>query len=144
MPVHLETGVLRDRFRGTLLGIAVGEALGAPADFLTTDQIVERYGLITEMLGGGCHDLQPGQTTDATDMMLCLAESLATIGGFDAEDVMDRYLAWFDSVPLDMSLAARPRDPRRPDRRHRQPHALRAGRSALPRRRRDAPCRLAA
>lgn len=107
MPVHLETGELRDRFRGTLLGIAVGEALGAPADFLTPDQIVERYGLITEMLGGGCHDLQPGQTTDATDMMLCLAESLATIGGFDAEDVMDRYLAWFESVPLDMSLAAR-------------------------------------
>jgi ADP-ribosyl-[dinitrogen reductase] hydrolase len=107
MPVHLETGVLRDRFRGTLLGIAVGEALGAPADFLTPDQIVERYGLITEMLGGGCHDLQPGQTTDATDMMLCLAESLAAIGGFDAEDVMDRYLAWFESVPLDMSLAAR-------------------------------------
>lgn len=107
MPVHLETGVLHDRFRGTLLGIAVGEALGAPADFLTPDQIVERYGLITEMLGGGCHDLQPGQTTDATDMMLCLAESLAAIGGFDAEDVMDRYLAWFDSVPLDMSLAAR-------------------------------------
>jgi len=107
MPVHLEIEVLRDRFRGTLLGIAVGEALGAPADFLTPGQIAERYGLITEMLGGGCHDLQPGQTTDATEMMLCLAESLAAIGGFDAEDVMDRYLAWFDSVPLDMSLAAR-------------------------------------
>ena len=107
MPADLDTEVLRDRFRGTLLGVAVGEALGAPADFLTPDQIVERYGLITEMLGGGCHDLQLGQTTDATDMMLCLAESLAAIGGFDAEDVMDRYLAWFESVPLDMSLAAR-------------------------------------
>jgi ADP-ribosyl-[dinitrogen reductase] hydrolase len=107
MPTRLERGVLRDRFRGTLLGLAVGEALGAPADFLTPGQIVERYGLITEMLGGGCHDLRPGQTTDATDMMLRLAESLADIGGFDAEDVMDRYLAWFDGIPLDMSLAAR-------------------------------------
>lgn len=107
MPIPLEPGVLRSRFRGTLLGIAVGEALGAPADFLTTGQIVERYGLITEMVGGGCHDLAPGETTDATDMMLCLAESLADIGGFDAQDVMDRYLAWFVGVPLDMSLAVR-------------------------------------
>lgn len=107
MPVTLETDVLRDRFRGTLLGIAVGEALGAPADFLTADQIVERYGIISDMIGGGCHDLQPGQTTDATDMMLCLAESLAEVGAFDAEDIMDRYLAWFDSVPVDMSLAVR-------------------------------------
>ncbi|HET6496553.1 MAG TPA: ADP-ribosylglycohydrolase family protein [Thermoleophilia bacterium] len=107
MPADLEVEVLRDRIRGSLLGVAVGDALGAPADFLTPDQIVERYGLITEMLGGGCHDLQPGQTTDATEMMLCLAESLAAIGGFDAEDVMDRYLAWFESVPLDMSLAVR-------------------------------------
>lgn len=107
MPASLNTSVLHDRFRGTLLGIAVGEALGAPADFLTADQIVERYGMITEMIGGGCHGLEPGETTDATDMMLCLAESLADIGGFDAEDVMDRYLAWFDSVPLDMSLAVR-------------------------------------
>lgn len=107
MPAALETGVLRDRFRGTLLGTAVGEALGAPADFLTRDQIVDRYGVITDMLGGGCHNLKPGQTTDATDMMLCLAESLADMGAYDAHDVMDRYLAWFDSVPVDMSLAVR-------------------------------------
>ncbi len=107
MPAALETGALGDRLRGALLGIAVGEALGAPADYLTADQIVERYGIITDMVGGGCHGLEPGETTDATAMMLCLAESLADVGGFDAEDVMDRYLAWFDSVPLDMSLAVR-------------------------------------
>ncbi len=107
MPAGLTSDALRDRFRGTLLGVAVGEALGAPADFLTVDQIIERYGVITEMLGGGCHSLEVGETTDATDMMLCLAESLAIIGGFDAEDVMDRYLAWFESVPQDMSLAVR-------------------------------------
>ena len=107
MGVSAAMGPLRDRFRGTLLGIAVGEALGGPADFLTPAQIAERYGLITEMVGGGCLDLAPGETTDATDMMLCLAESLADAGGFDAEDVMDRYLVWFESVPRDMSLAVR-------------------------------------
>ena len=81
----------RDRFRGALLGLAVGEAMGAPVEFLTADQIMERYGLVTQMIGGGVYDLAPGQTIDATDMTLCLAESLADVGGFDPEDVMERY-----------------------------------------------------
>lgn len=107
MPMLLDAAGRKGRFRGTLLGLAVGEALGAPADFLTADQIVQRFGVISDMLGGGCNDLQPGETSDATEMMLCLAESLAETGGFDAEDVMDRYLAWFVSVPHDMSLSVR-------------------------------------
>ena len=107
MPLRLETSVLRDRFRGALLGLAVGEALGAPADFLTAAQIEERFGVITEMLGGGCHEVQLGEATDATDMMLCMAESLADTGGFDPEDVMERYLAWFESGPRDVSLTVR-------------------------------------
>ncbi len=98
---------LRDRFRGTLLGLAVGEALGAPAEFLTPDQIVEKYGYITEMIGGGCHEVAAGEATDAVGMMLCLAESLADTGGFDPEDVMRRYLAWFETSPVDVSLTVR-------------------------------------
>ena len=35
---------LRDRFRGCLLGGAVGDALGAPVEFLRLDEIVARYG----------------------------------------------------------------------------------------------------
>ena len=66
MTGHDETLITRDRFRGALLGLAVGEALGAPADFITAAQIEERHGVITEMLGGGCHDVAPGETTDAT------------------------------------------------------------------------------
>ena len=45
--------LLRDRFRGALLGLAAGEALGAPAEFLTAEQVVEKYGVVTEMSGGG-------------------------------------------------------------------------------------------
>ncbi len=102
-----DAGLVRDRFRGALLGHATGDALGAPADFLTAEQIEERYGVITEMLGGGWHELQPGQATDATEMMLCLAESLAQTGDFDPEDTIARYLAWFESAPRDVSLTVR-------------------------------------
>ena len=100
-------GVLRDCFRGALLGLAVGDALGAPAEFLTAVQVVEKYGVITEMIGGGAYDVAPGEATDATEMMLCLAGSLADTGGFDPEDIMARYNAWLESRPRHVSLTVR-------------------------------------
>jgi ADP-ribosyl-[dinitrogen reductase] hydrolase len=100
-------GPARDRFRGSLLGLAVGDALGAPAEFLTAEQVAERWGILVEMVGGGCHDCKPGEVTDDTEMMLCLAESLASLGDFDAEDVMRRYAAWFDTDPVDVGITVR-------------------------------------
>jgi ADP-ribosyl-[dinitrogen reductase] hydrolase len=97
----------RERFRGALLGLAAGEALGAPAEFLTPEQILDRFGVLTEMVGGGVYDLEPGESVDATEMMLCLAESLADVGGFDPEDVIDRYRRWFESNPRHVSLTVR-------------------------------------
>jgi len=97
----------RARFRGTLLGLAAGEALGAPAEFLTPEQVLERFGVLTEMVGGGVYEVAPGETVDATEMTLCLAESLADMGGFDPADVIERYRAWFESHPRHVSLTVR-------------------------------------
>lgn len=97
----------RERYRGCLLGLAVGDALGAPAEFLSAEQIAERWGVLTEMVGGGCHNVAPGESTDATDMMLCLAESLAERSRFDPDDVARRYLDWFAAGPKDVSLTVR-------------------------------------
>lgn len=98
---------LRDRFRGALLGLAVGEALGAPAEFLTADQVVEKHGVITEMIGGGIYDVAPGETIDATQMMLCVAESLADHGEFHPEDVIARLGGWLEGQPRHVSLTVR-------------------------------------
>ena len=102
-----EAAVLRDRFRGALLGLAAGDALGAPAEFLTADQVVEKYGVITGMIGGGVYDVAPGEVTDATEMMLCLAESLAEHGAFEPEDIMARLGAWLETQPRHVSLTVR-------------------------------------
>jgi ADP-ribosyl-[dinitrogen reductase] hydrolase len=102
-----DPAVVRDRFRGTLLGLAAGEALGTPAEFLTAEQVVEKYGVIAEMIGGGVYDIAPGEVTDATEMMLCLAHSLADNGGFEPEDIMERYAAWLQSQPTHVSLTVR-------------------------------------
>ncbi len=102
-----DAAVLRDRFRGTLLGLAAGEALGAPAEFLTAEQVVENYGVISEMIGGGVYDVAPGEITDATEMMLCLASSLTDNAGFEPEDIMTRYAEWLESQPRHVSLTVR-------------------------------------
>jgi ADP-ribosyl-[dinitrogen reductase] hydrolase len=49
---------------------------------------------ITDMVGGGPFHLQPGQWTDDTSMMLCLAESLLECGAFDPVNQLVRYVRW--------------------------------------------------
>ena len=80
-----------DRFRGCLLGLATGDALGAPLEFKRPGT----FQPIDDMVGGGCHNLKPGQWTDDTSMALCLATSLVECGGFDARDQMERYVRWW-------------------------------------------------
>jgi len=81
-----------DRFRGCLLGLATGDALGTTLEFQPRDS----YGPHTEMIGGGPFDLMPGEWTDDTSMALCLATSLLSQGRFDAQDQMNRYCDWVD------------------------------------------------
>ncbi len=66
---------VRSRFGGCLLGGAVGDALGAPVEFLDLDEIVSAYG------EAGIRDYAPaygklGAITDDTQMTLFTAEAL--------------------------------------------------------------------
>jgi len=78
------------RFRGCLLGLAVGDAIGTTVEFKPRGN----FEPVTDMVGGGPFGLEPGQWTDDTSMALCLAESLIERQGFDARDQMERYIRW--------------------------------------------------
>lgn len=80
----------RDRARGCLLGLAVGDALGATLEGTARDTMPYH----TEMLGGGPFRLAPGQWTDDTSLALALADSLLACGGLDPRDLMERFCAW--------------------------------------------------
>nr|WP_298136541.1 ADP-ribosylglycohydrolase family protein [uncultured Pseudomonas sp.] len=82
---------LSDRYAGTLLGLACGDAVGTAVEFCPRDTFTP----LVDMVGGGPFKLAPGQWTDDTSMALCLAESLLTKNGFDAKDQMGRYLNWW-------------------------------------------------
>ncbi len=80
----------RDRFRGCLLGLAAGDALGTTLEFKMPGNFIP----IDDMVGGGPFKLDPGQWTDDTSMALCLATSLINREGFDPIDQMRRYVRW--------------------------------------------------
>ena len=74
---------LLSRCKAVLLGVAVGDALGAPVEFMTPGEIAAKYGRLDEMVGGGWLRLKPGQVTDDTEMTLCLARGIVNSGGWD-------------------------------------------------------------
>lgn len=89
---------LRARFEGCLLGLAVGDALGWPTEFLSVAEIRARYG------PAGVTDLVPterhpaGTYTDDTQMSIAVAEALLEAGGGPLDKLMEvmaaRFVAW--------------------------------------------------
>lgn len=91
-----------ERARGTLLGLACGDALGRPVEFQSADEIREAHGEVREMLADGTHGQPAGTVSDDTDLALCLARSLVECGEFDGADVADRFVEWYESDPFDV------------------------------------------
>ncbi len=87
-----EAPALPSRFRGALLGLAAGDALGTTVEFSPPGS----FEPLTTIVGGGPFGLEPGQWTDDTSMALCLAESIVERQGFDAHDQMERYVRWWN------------------------------------------------
>jgi ADP-ribosylglycohydrolase len=81
----------RIRFRGAMLGAAVGDALGVTNEMLDRSQTIH----LTHLVGGGICDIAPGVWTDDTAMLLCVSESLISKYGFDAHDQMERFVRWW-------------------------------------------------
>ncbi|MBI4259190.1 MAG: ADP-ribosylglycohydrolase family protein [Actinobacteria bacterium] len=94
---------VRDRVTGSLLGLALGDALGAPFEFLRGHEIPSPLPALELPWSGGA----AGTTTDDTAMARSLARSLAARGGFDPDDLMARHLAWFATGPPDVGSLTR-------------------------------------
>ena len=81
---------LRQRFLGTLVGLATGDALAAP----TQGEVAGSFARVTDLVGGGKLALPRGAWSDDTAMALCLAESLLECSGSDTRDQLERYARW--------------------------------------------------
>lgn len=84
---------------GTLLGLAVGDAVGMPASFMTPAEVRRVYGQITGPVSPAPNtrahsELRPGQITDDTMQTLLLAEVLLERGEVDAHAFAAKLVAW--------------------------------------------------
>ena len=81
---------IHDRAVGAFIGLAIGDALGAPVEFCRRDT----FEPVTDMRAGGYFKLPVGAWTDDTAMALCLAESLIEHPPLDLKDLLNRFCLW--------------------------------------------------
>ena len=81
----------KNRAIGCMVGLVVGDALGASIEFMRRDT----YEPVTGMRGGGPYNLNPGEFTDDTSMALALADTIIATGTVDKVDLMERFRNWF-------------------------------------------------
>ena len=94
-----------DKVRGALYGVAIGDALGGPLEFMNAEQIKQKYGgRVTEMVGGGWLNLTPGETTDDTAMTLAVCEGIMENSSAPIEPIGRRFIEWVDTAPKDIGM----------------------------------------
>jgi ADP-ribosylglycohydrolase len=81
---------LRERFVGSLLGLAVGDALSAASLYRRPGGFVP----IVQVSGGGVFELPRGHWTDDTALALCAAHSLLDCSGLQLTDLLQRMRRW--------------------------------------------------
>src|SRR4051812_34856076 len=86
-----------ERSRGALMGLAVGDALGATHEGrrLSAPMFPELCGgVYSDIVGGGPFKVRPGQVTDDTQMATCLVTGLRNLKRYDLFETAKEYARW--------------------------------------------------
>ncbi len=83
---------LTGAIKSALFGVAVGDALGVPAEFKPREFL--RGNPVTDMTGHGTHHQPPGTFSDDSSLTFCLAEALT--GEFDLHTIGRNFVRWRD------------------------------------------------
>ena len=83
--------MIKDKAIGMFMGLFVGDALGAPLEFLRPHEI---KGVHSEMTGGGVHSTEVGEWTDDGAMAVAIAEAYISKGGFDPAEIAGNFKTW--------------------------------------------------
>ncbi|PLT31982.1 ADP-ribosylglycohydrolase family protein [Bacillus sp. V5-8f] len=96
-----------DKIKGGLFGVAIGDALGATTEFMSRDEVKEKYGTLTEIIGGGYWDVLPGETTDDTAMTIAVAKGIIANSQNHIEEIGKEFLKWSKTNPKDIGITIR-------------------------------------
>ena len=91
-----------------LAGLAVGDAMGCPTEFLTPEQIVAEYGWVEGLVASPtCHPhaaLPTGRVTDDTEQAMALAGVYLRDGRMSASAMAQAVLDWADAQGEHLAL----------------------------------------
>ena len=97
-----------NRIEGCLLGLYIGDAMGAQVEFKPVAEIMKRFKdpysgkYEMDMRDGGTHNLLAGQVTDDSEMAMALIHSMNKKDGYSSEKAKDEYVEWAYSRAFDM------------------------------------------
>ena len=80
----------KDIYRDLLLGVAIGDALGVPVEFIKREVLQKNP--VTDMTGYGTHQLPAGTWSDDSSLTFCLAEALTE--ECDLEAIAQNFVLW--------------------------------------------------
>lgn len=96
---------MRNKIAGAIYGFAIGDAMGATTEFMTSEQIRKTYGRVHDIIGGGWLHLRPGEITDDTQMTMCVMDAIMRMPE-NAEEFAkhceNNFIAWLNSGPKDV------------------------------------------
>lgn len=99
-----------DRVQGALFGVAIGDSLGMPTEFLSRDQVKELYGWVDKFYQAPewhpLNGLPAGSITDDTEQTIAMAEMVIENRDFSTGDVVNALLKWGKSGKMDLGLDA--------------------------------------
>lgn len=95
------------RAEAAFIGLAIGDALGAPVEFMTAGEIKTKYGMLDEIVGGGWLRIKAGNVTDDTEMSLCVARAIVSAGEMSLPGIAENFAAWLKSKPIDVGDTCR-------------------------------------
>ena len=81
----------RNKAKGMLWGLIVGDAFGSPIQFT----LMDNHPWITEMVACPVFSLPPGYWTDDGSMAMCIMDSYVRKGKYDLKDIGDTFVKWF-------------------------------------------------
>lgn len=93
---------LHDRIKGALYGVAIGDALGAPLEFMDANSINAKHGVVTEMIGGGWLNVKPGEVTDDTQMTIAVIKGILEDPRNPVPTVGKHFIDWLSAGPKDV------------------------------------------
>jgi len=90
------------KIQGCIFGVAIGDALGMPSEGLSKNEIIEKYGIITDYTTPKNHFrniLEAGEYTDDTEQTICIIKSI-TKDGFNKDIFINELINWYKNNPV--------------------------------------------